>query len=776
MAAQPPRSAGGELQPLSGQPGEGHGGSGRRQKTPAATRGGRGNLVRHREASVPLPSGLHVSSPGGQKHCIAGALPEGVCWQSESGIPLDPAALDALAGAMQSWPGFVRVAARFGFPLAARHRQIPAYAENTIQKRASLTDAAIVSFRAEQQAKLEQLWALHAHEPAPRWHLLQKLAAASNVPDCNLGRDGIKGFLMHGALPESGNWPPKREKPLASAADNTARLEQLLAEHAQARSSGQTRGHPGTWKLPNKHEAELLSQLRQGVAKGWWVEHSPEGASNCMGDYLVWLYFGVEQIKDSGALAIRGCLAPDGINEITYQPEQIYMAGVDGVAAVSKSLHKALGMQSNLVMAREDWRSGFYQIPIHPLSSRLLCAAAWDPSLGVRVFQPQRLGFGGAGAPYQFCRVATAAVQVLAHFFWVPAVPHMDDTVMLDTPAAMPSARQAHILLHTALGFELAEDKAVPSREALHPKPGRIRSLSTGVRQGIALGVEWNFHPSEQEAAAGVCAWVRLPDHKSEKYDQRLATIVARGSMSAGEARKISGTVDYAASVSLRRRARAFRRPIRDWEKQARSQRRRLTQEIRDTLQALRVFVADRSWQPILLNSIAWRFVLVFSDARGKINPDEPWWTEHLAAFALTAAGGCYTSISVSDGLVRGWLAGLHTAQRINECEALAALLAIGSFREILVDADVLIFVDSTAAEGSLCKGLSSSRCLSAIASAFWTQTALCRASVWVGRVPSKLNVADGPSRQDFDDVQKHGWAFVKPWLPAPQPWALLLK
>ena len=78
-------------------------------------------------------------------------------------------------------------------------------------------------------------------------------------------------------------------------------------------------------------------------------------------------------------------------------------------------------------------------------------------------------------------------------------------------------------------------------------------------------------------------------------------------------------------------------------------------------------------------------------------------------------------------------------------------------------------------AEGSLIKGLSASRTLSAIAGAYWLQVTLHSAAVWIGRVPSKLNIADGPSRGDLGEVTAHGWAYTAPWLPQVGPWAALL-
>ena len=168
------------------------------------------------------------------------------------------------------------------------------------------------------------------------------------------------------------------------------------------------------------------------------------------------------------------------------------MAWQNSVAACERHL----GSDAELCMAREDWRSGFFQAPLHPSSAQLLCAIAWDPDAGIRIFKPLKLGFGGAGAPYQFCRASYSTLQIISEMFWVPAVPHMDDYVIMDTCECMPSARQSVVLTMNALGFHLAEDKAAP------PRTDQDTNIGTGVKVGIALGVEWGWQTTPKERIA----------------------------------------------------------------------------------------------------------------------------------------------------------------------------------------------------------------------------------------------------------------------------------
>ena len=74
---------------------------------------------------------------------------------------------------------------------------------------------------------------------------------------------------------------------------------------------------------------------------------------------LPWLCFGVEQQEDTGEWAVRGCIAPDGINAITTQPDKLYMAGVDGSADLASALKEAFGDDAPLCMAKVDWQSVF---------------------------------------------------------------------------------------------------------------------------------------------------------------------------------------------------------------------------------------------------------------------------------------------------------------------------------------------------------------------------------------------------------------------------------
>ena len=85
-----------------------------------------------------------------------------------------------------------------------------------------------------------------------------------------------------------------------------------------------------------------------------------------------------------------------------------------------------------------------------------------------------------------------------------------------------------------------------------------------------------------------------------------------------------------------------------------------------------------------------------------------------------------------------------------------------------------MLFIDSSAAEGSVLKGYSANVFLAAKVGCFWTLAAMYGLRVWIGRVPSSLNPSDGFSRGDESLGVELGWNSVEAQVPDPRPCAFL--
>ena len=72
------------------------------------------------------------------------------------------------------------------------------------------------------------------------------------------------------------------------------------------------------------------------------------------------------------------------------------------------------------------------------------------------------------------------------------------------------------------------------------------------------------------------------------------------------------------------------------------------------------------------------------------------------------------------------------------------------------------MFVDNEAAKSALIKGTSTTNVAARLVHQFWGTVAEVEAHVWVDRVPSRSNPADGPSREKLGTMQVLGCVRVQ--------------
>ena len=89
--------------------------------------------------------------------------------------------------------------------------------------------------------------------------------------------------------------------------------------------------------------------------------------------------------------------------------------------------------------------------------------------------------------------------------------------------------------------------------------------------------------------------------------------------------------------------------------------------------------------------------------------------------------------------------------QYVGQLEVLAAVAAFTSRPEQLRDRDVIHFIDNMGALIGMAKGYSADVDSARLVSVFHTMNAALRANVWFEYVPSKANISDLPSRNEFE-------------------------
>ena len=84
---------------------------------------------------------------------------------------------------------------------------------------------------------------------------------------------------------------------------------------------------------------------------------------------------------------------------------------------------------------------------------------------------------------------------------------------------------------------------------------------------------------------------------------------------------------------------------------------------------------------------------------------------------------------------------------QIGVYEAATAPVALASFAEYIRDSDIVLFIDNIGAQGALSSGYGETEDICTICETFWELAAEINCGVWMERVDSKSNIADGPSR-----------------------------
>ena len=117
----------------------------------------------------------------------------------------------------------------------------------------------------------------------------------------------------------------------------------------------------------------------------------------------------------------------------------------------------------------------------------------------------------------------------------------------------------------------------------------------------------------------------------------------------------------------------------------------------------------------------------------------------------------------VPEVIVESWKSTGKKSRVIHQAELLPAKLALDLWAPRLEGRRVIVFIDNAAAEGALVRGASASEPSAQIVGRFWETATRFTLDVWIARVPSKSNPADGPSRGDWEWTDRWGFARVVP-------------
>jgi hypothetical protein len=348
------------------------------------------------------------------------------------------------------------------------------------------------------------------------------------------------------------------------------------------------------------------------------------------------------------------------------------------------------------------------------------------------VAQHRGMPFGTSSAVYGWHRVGHFLRTALVKLFLAPAGRYVDDYFGAEPQGIRITGGRCLSALSFLLGVPTEPGKDDDDRACM-----------------TVLGVDCEILPDRAAVSLKVDAG------KAERWSAQLEEVLERGSLEPGQASKLAGRLSFAVSAAAGKVGRAFLKPFYAQAHDPLPGNRASPRLLR----AAEWFVHYLRIQPPVVQEacLASRpHVRTWSDAAGV--------SRWVAAVAEVDGKFLWTRVRTPDCI---WDQLLERGdQQIGVQEMLGVALAWGTFRSRLHGALWTAYVDNQGVLGAILKGGSGAPEVNMAVGHLWLDLAACTVGLHVARVESKANVADGPSRDEFSELDRLGATYVEPELP----------
>ena len=453
-------------------------------------------------------------------------------------------------------------------------------------------------------------------------------------------------------------------------------------------------------------------------------------------DFQIVPSFGLEQGSDSsGAPKYRriddhtAC----GNNLVAHRLQKVPMAMVDYVSVLIRA--EASKVAEQLFVATEDMKGAYRQVPLLPSHVRYCVTAVYDPSSeSVQLYQMLGQPFGAGHAVPNFCRVAEWLSRCMQKLYNMVVDHFFDDFFVVEPETTIHTAM--HCLRETfdILGFQLDPEKSQsPTQEA-----------------GV-LGVLFNTATLQSTGSFRVEAKPSRVEHLLKATEE----IINENSLSPALAASVVGKFGFLTSTLFGKAGRCCTGAIRHRQYQSHSYF-GLTKAITTSLRLMQTFLTTTP--PREVKVYLSRPMVMYTDAS-----DVPDRTDRFVVgaclFDPTSGQTYYSSAPVPPTTVERWL---PKQSYMGQLELLAAPFGLETWRPLLQNRPLLLFIDNDSAASNLVKGYSPKLDSCAIVGHFWL-VAKYQTMIYIDRVESKANLADEPSRQSNSLLLRLGAIWTDP-------------
>lgn len=423
-----------------------------------------------------------------------------------------------------------------------------------------------------------------------------------------------------------------------------------------------------------------------------------------------------------------------GANRVALRKQKVPMTMIDYVAVLVREL-AARGVE-DINLASDDMKSAYRQIPLSPRDVRYAITGVWNPHREeVELYHMHGQPFGAGHAVPNFCRVAEWISRVIIRLFEVICDHFFDDFFIIEPAALIDTAVFCLQSTFSSLGFSLDEDKNQPPAATL-----------------ALLGVYLNTSTLKSQRLL----LVEPKPSRKQNLCLQIDQILQQGSLTPTEAASLVGKFGFLCSTLFGKVGRCCTGAVRS-RQYSNSSFKGLTQELKTSLRLMKQFVSMCPSREINIDKED--PLLIYTDA-SDVPGRSPQHIVGAVLFDPKDKSLEFSSLAVEPEILALWL---PKQNHMSQLELLAAPFAISTWKSKCSNRSILLFVDNNGAAANLVKGYSAQVDSAAIVGHFWLLAASLKLSVYIDRVESKSNIADGPSREEFELLKSLGARWISP-------------
>ena len=455
--------------------------------------------------------------------------------------------------------------------------------------------------------------------------------------------------------------------------------------------------------------------------------------------------FGLEQgVNDKGEPKFRRIddHTAGHTNLAATRMQKIEMAMVDYLVVMTRALHERFG--SSLYIGTEDMQGAYRQIPLPDSQVAISITGVYNPNKDcVDLFEMYGQPFGAGHAVPNFYRLAEWACRLLCRAFSLVIDHFFDDFFYIDRPACCKVSMFCVQQAFSLLGLTLDPEKSQVPAEVSH-----------------VLGVAFNLQSLAREKVLGV----EPKPLRVSNFLVLVDNILEKNCLPPSVAASLLGKFGFLCSTLFGKLGRFCTGAIRERQYSS-SLQFDLTPLQTLSLRLMRHVVQIAPKRSCRFGS-SLRPILLYTDASDVPDRDPRFGLGGVLIRQDPSFQVEFFSCSPSKTLVASWL---PKENYMGQLEILAGPAALTTWGASLRGQQVIHFVDNDSAAANLVRGYSPKVDSSALVGEYWLTAAKFGIDIYIDRVESKSNLADGPSRFDWSSLKLYNARHVQAELPSPE-------